>query len=83
MKESLLVVDGCLAGCLEDEVENGSSSELTREHQASHAAQYGNFGKHHVIQYFKFTGALVSNAPYDLKILTPITGYLTALRDNL
>jgi hypothetical protein len=50
MKESLLVEDGCFTGCLEDEVENGSFSELTRERTASHAAQYGNFGKHHMIQ---------------------------------
>jgi len=49
MKESLLVEDGYFAGCLEDEVENGSFSD-TRTNFKSHAAQYGNFGKHHVIQ---------------------------------
>jgi hypothetical protein len=67
MKESLLVEDGCFAGCLEDEVENGSFSELTREHQASHATQYGNFGQHHVISETSiFQELQLRKAPYEL-----------------
>jgi hypothetical protein len=48
----------CFAGCLEDEVENGSFSERI----LSHAAQYGTLGRHHVIQEtLRFATALVLN----------------------
>ena len=65
MKESLLVEDGCFVGCLEDEIENGSFRHAN--HQASHAAQSGNFGKYHVIQELQIHWSFSFECPLRVK----------------